>query len=269
MDKLRVALSLHNRDIYFMHSLTTLESACRASSLPVHALILHDDTLGDLEQSVFRLVCGHYGGEAEFHNLQKIADAFPPLPMLERFSAAAFYRWLLPRIGGDELILYLDSDICVEADPPALARDWEKASLCVVKDYAANVAPGPLRGHYFNTGVMFMNCAVVNRRYPSLFEDAMAILAGESGFVFPDQTILNMIFSDDPDIRFLNARANFQISYKNRRGLPPEKLAGRIVHYTGPKPWKEDYPAAGLYRRHRRAVEALLATDPCLRVFAR
>lgn len=263
MEHSHIALALHNRNNYFIHGLTTLESVCSFSQRPVLAHIIHDDTLGEIPREYFRTLAAAHGATVKFHNLGDIYKRLPKSGGLEKFSPACLYRLHAPGLAAPHPVLYLDCDVCAQADPDLFFKSrlsasdkavWAVADTVLARSGLKKYSGGLVRdaGKYFNSGVLHFNSAKVEAMFPNLFDRAISMLEKNPDLSFPDQDILNILFAEKDEVALLTSKANFQMTYKKRRELTPEKLEGRIIHYSWHKPWEYAYPAGLVYWRHRQ-----------------
>ena len=183
-------------------------------------------------------------------------------------SISTYYRLYIPQLFSHyERILYLDSDVIVDADVSELARlDFEDTlSICCSSPYIKNIVleggnekfplsyftdvlkmPDPLQ--YFNAGVMLYNIKKMNEIdiTAKLFEALEDI---KEPFL-QDQDILNSVLSNNGGVKLISSKYNmtrtfvitakrlflerlkeiFRISKKNNWFF--------IYHYVGKdKPW--------------------------------
>jgi lipopolysaccharide biosynthesis glycosyltransferase len=174
-------------------------------------------------------------------------------------TIATLLRLLLPRLLPSEVktVLYIDGDTLVSRalsdlfapqyaqSPVAAARDWRFPTFADRWPQEANDGHLP----YFNAGVLLMNLDIwrsnsYDRRLINL------LLRPPRDSQFQDQDAINILFSSR--IAELPCTANLQtavFTFKNPYrqhvldnaksfGFDPDAPAPRIIHFTGPKPWK-------------------------------
>ena len=163
------------------------------------------------------------------------------------YSIANYYRLflheMLPEYGR---VLYLDSDIVVQAD----VRELFETDLCgfalgAMKDfgptrlkqyaYIRNTLKLERPGGYFNSGVLLMDLEKL--RSSEFSRQVRENISSGLSFKWVDQDVLNRIF--DGRIRYLDPAWN----YMALPGKHPERK--KILHFPGVKPWfSETNPAA-------------------------
>ena len=264
---LRIAMGLHNAGDYHLHSLTCLHTVLARASCPVRLYLLHDATVTPAQQALFAQLVGAFSAEARFVNLEQYA---PLLRAHERgsFSIATFFRLLIPQCLPGMEILYLDSDICLTLDVAELVSElagWEEcigavadAALCMER-FAQWVSElGVEAGRYFNAGVLYLHTGRLNARFPHFFADTVALLQRRR-YNFPDQDVLNLYCAPHAGlVRYLPEKYNYSLSVRQRHLLPPEALAGKVLHYGYHKPWATVFPAGVVYWQARTAMLRLL-----------
>lgn len=170
---------------------------------------------------------------------EKIAELGVEKFYLGNYAIAVYYRLflheLLPQY---DKVLYLDSDILVQADVGELFQtDLGNNALGAIKDrvtnrltffaYIRNTLKMRRPGKYFNSGVLLMD---LNKLRNSDFSHRVR---GEinSGipFRFPDQDILNRLLCGK--VSYLNAAWNHMI--QNGKHIEQKK----IVHFPALTPW--------------------------------
>lgn len=162
-------------------------------------------------------------------------------------STAAFGRILIPKLISEDKVLYLDSDIIVDANLDAVfAIDFGENMLYAVPDFY-----GPHKfdeqgyviddeiGEY-NTGVLLIN----NKRWrEEKVADRLLEMGKNDNLANGDQTIINDYFKGR--IGQLNPRYNYQIGYELNGALHTHILESlkkvvdpQIIHYiTNDKPY--------------------------------
>lgn len=143
--------------------------------------------------------------------------------------------------------------------------------------------------YYINSGVILLNSKKLRTEYPYC-KDAILDMVAQKKMMFPDQHAINMFFpvrhwlepKEAPDapvmtanifsdgitgkegiaessanktkaqgaILLLPAKYNFRLSFIENAYQPLYAYAGKIIHFTGDKPWKALYPGALLYWKY-------------------
>ena len=164
------------------------------------------------------------------------------LPAANHYSAAIYYRFLMPPIlqGTVDRVLYLDSDIICLGNLSELARwDMGGAAVAAVEDVPRVAAEKKqelqLRhGHYCNSGVLLID---VNRwNEANLSAQMMNILAESNGkYSLFDQDALNLVL--DGQVSLLPPIWN---QVYDLGQMTHDPLPGTVfLHYTGGvKPWR-------------------------------
>jgi lipopolysaccharide biosynthesis glycosyltransferase len=185
-------------------------------------------------------------------------------PRTHRMSSAVYYRLFIPVIFQQyDKILYLDSDILVKADLGdlfmtdmegyllAAVRDfadrYHSASVrqdfgrtVVIKDYIENVMGLGDVEDYFNSGVLIMNIAEINRR--ALFEEFLKFAAANYCLIAHDQNVLNAVCKGA--VLHLDKCWNVQwhvdfspqTTFMSHEEIADLFLTAKILHFTSRKP---------------------------------
>jgi lipopolysaccharide biosynthesis glycosyltransferase len=162
-------------------------------------------------------------------------------------SVGTYYRFGIPEVVPQSVsrVLYLDSDIVVDAD---LSELWEiDLSGCyagVVEEFWNNTKPkvlGIKHNRGFNAGVVLMNLDEI--RKSNYLEDAFEYLQmNRQHITCHDQSILNGIWSGKVkymDPRFNAVRYNFIKRKKIKTWGFSKIINPATIHYTRiDKPWK-------------------------------
>ncbi len=171
------------------------------------------------------------------------------------YGIAVLYRLFMHELLPEyDRILYLDSDIIVQADVKELFEaDLKGAPIGAVKDCHATESPitaytfqdyfrkklklkNPK--NYFNSGVLLLDTDQL--RKTDFSQKLYQQLNCGIPFTFPDQDILNRIFEDE--VCYFDENWNFMI--------PPDRNASKakIVHLGGLHPWySKSLPQADLW----------------------
>ena len=159
-------------NLYSKFAATSMLSMFENTNENVTVHILHADDFSVENRENFSYIAGRYNQQVKFYNAEKICaneiavfkNKFPA-PSLKRFSIAATFRFLLPKIifPAIEKIIYLDADTIVNLDIRELWRvELEDKPLAAVVDIGAYNLPLCTEGivkpeNYFNSGVLLMN----------------------------------------------------------------------------------------------------------------
>lgn len=263
---LNAVLGVHNRNGYCIHSLVSLHSLLSKSGSAIVPHIFHDHTLGDRDKDNFCKLAGHFGSDVVFHDMEPYIKRLPMLEAWKNFSQGCMFRLFIPCEISGKPVLYLDSDTVAAGNVPDILQPWlenETKPLWAVNDSFAResfMAPhlqgiGIKPGNYFNSGVLIFHTHLVNANYVDKIFDLTKTC---KNLVFPDQDILNLLFGKDNRIGSMPLKCNFQTGMGMRANMEPEKLTGRIVHYTWHKPWEKIFPAGMLYWREREKLSAII-----------
>ncbi len=269
---LHIALGLHNKNNYFVHTLTCIHSILANTGERLRIHLLHDSTLTGDCMTHFKKLAAHFKAEMNFFD---ISDRIIPYSDndMKSFSVATLFRVFIPELIPDDHVLYIDSDVCCNMDIAALFEEVRKtpdASVYAVRDEAicnarfnAHVATLGIDPHnYFNAGMLVLNTRRLNACFPD-FRERIVSLLHEKARNFPDQDALNIYFLIDKkdhthEVRYLGKEYNFNISIKNRHMLKQDRLSRFIVHYGYHKPWEKIFPAALPYWKYREEMFSIL-----------
>lgn len=248
-------------DSYAMPMTVAVHSALRhiGAGHRVHVHVL-DGGISDFNKGrTLRTVLGAYPSVKVFWenvNLSKFSSI-----NVRHYSAASLIRLLVPDIFGKEVsrVLYLDSDLIVEADLSELwGIDLAEKALWATQNGDDSEFDNLIRSkfpeieapegaRYFNSGVLLINLPEWRRQRIS--ERALDILNKHSSRLsFPDQDALNAVVAGNWGR--LPSRWNTQII---RLGQPESALLRErgILHYTSYKPWVPSYSWPAGHRFHR------------------
>jgi len=144
-------------------------------------------------------------------------------------------KWLPEDI---ETLLYVDVDILIKSNLQELFEKEFDTPICAELCFPGSLSRGEhLDGDnspYFNSGVLLIN---VNEWRKLELEDSFIEIGSNRAYLFLDQDILN--------IRFRNnwTRLGRKYNYFHQYGLGEYDLSfcesPSIIHFVGPKPWKE------------------------------
>lgn len=273
---LRVAFCLDGG--YVPWAGTAMASCLRANSnVDVQFEIVHDGSLSDGNVEDLQTVVEGANGSVRFHAVEP--STLRDLPTTAEFGNIVWLRLYLAEIlKGVSKILYLDSDTFVVAGLTDLWRtSLGDAPLAAV----ANVVEPPFRPHvaalgvrypggYFNSGVLLMNLDLM-RAEDSLDRLLRFALDHRGMLVWPDQDVLNAVFSDRwvPLHPRFNAQsvlwrpAAWSAEVFGEEAVRDAQRAPVIRHFEGRglcKPWHYMCPVPG-YKEYRK----VLATTPWAR----
>ena len=228
-------------------------SLFRRTASPVTAHILHDAGLTPVGKARLATVAEYFGQSLRLHAVPEpppeIAAGLPP-----QFGPGSLYRLHLPRLLGEEQVIYLDCDVCCTLDIREL---WEEAAqgraasgaeplLSCVRNQTAEGAGGRAivnkgldQAHYFNSGILVFHPRRLHALFPDLMAAVLRLLPElPRPLLYPDQDALNLLFRRLP-LHWLGERFNYQLHVTGRWLLPPDQLEGRLLHFCGRKPWCE------------------------------
>ncbi len=253
-----------NSGDYYKHPLVALASVYENTTTPVRAHIVCDESCTESGKKAFLELGARYGQEVLFY-------AAPSIPQTVLgnvracFGKGSLFRLFVPELIAEERVLYLDCDVICGLD----IRDvfeWDMGEALV-----AGVVDEPLRDdaksaaylrrlgidpeHYINAGVMLMDLAKLRVACPDYKDFVFAFIAGKKEPRYPDQDGLNSYFqSKNNALCFLPAEYNYLTGHSDKAHLAPCAYAGKILHFTRGKPWKELYPAALSYWKYYARV---------------
>lgn len=260
-----VALVFAGDEAFVEGLAVALHSAVRhlSPAVPTGVFVLDN---GLSATSLLRLdrVCARANPE---HRLQVVAvpsDRVAGLPTRPGMSSTAYSRILIPDLLPPTTcrVVYLDADVLVRGDlrhlleldlagaPLAAAKDSNIATTAHLEAHAGTVGePSP----YFNSGVLVID--VDAWRDQGLTEQVLSYAAGRSGPVrFMDQDALNATV---PRWQELEPGWNLQLwnvslaksrLLTDRQGFARDRAMfrkARVLHFTGPKPWRPTCEARG------------------------
>lgn len=223
--------------------------------------ILHDATLTEDNREKFLNLVRRYQQKIEFHDMEKICAAdiqnfknfFSSSPRYKRFSPAALYRLLIPKIfsAKHDKMIYLDSDLIVNMDiknlweinleDKPIAAVADKASVPIGSPEAQDYFEDSMRmlfklcedglvdpNDYFNDGVLLMNLKLLSQKYAEHLLNGIKFLAENLRYGF-DQEIFNYCFAKN----YLSLPVEFNFSAREHRAVGKFLTENRIVHYIG------------------------------------
>ena len=258
----RIQIALCTDMAYLQHAWVAMASVIERASAPVTVHLVGDGLTGDAVERLAE-ACRELA-DARLHH-HDVTGLLADAQSRGYFARAMMGRMFLPQLA-DGRVLYLDPDTIAYADiRPLFEMDMGAAKVAAVRDYTILGAfrkdhshgvsecrdqiklmkPQPIF-EYFNSGVMLMDCSAIKQDADIMAR--MTDISEASGFLFPDQDLLNSIFKNH--VHFLDHSWNCLWGQSRRmariakatllRG--PERMATRakIVHFVGPrKPWHE------------------------------
>ena len=250
-----IALAVNDESgTYYRHSLVTLASIFAHTASHVHVHILHDDTL--LEKiPEYSALCARYGHSISLYNLEKYD--FSQCGDVERWGKGTLYRIVLQEHILVDRLIYLDCDIVANLDIAELyAVDLEGAALGVVheksvmddrRDIKRIKSLGTEASRYFNAGVLLLNLHAIRTDHADLTQSLFSLLSLH-GLRYPDQDAFNIYSARKQGaVAYLDERYNLTLHSGDYRNREFSFYQGKILHFTGHKPWARFYPAAIFY----------------------
>jgi lipopolysaccharide biosynthesis glycosyltransferase len=260
---------------YLPHAATMLASLFKNNpeqSFQIH--LLHDNSA---EKTALTCLQGWVNGHQQQLELYNSSTKLPAnIPVSERFSAAAWFRVLLPELLADiDRVLYLDVDLVVVGDITSL---WEfelggDLVAAVTNPFYPNMSMLPVFAlgiedpqNYFNSGVLL--CDLDRLRRFGLAQKVFELAAKDPSITrFADQDPLNAILHGQS--KLLHPKWNAQSPFYDLK--PPQLLQQgfsaehihtartdpAVIHYSGPwKPWQYrcKHPRRSLYFDYRQST---------------
>ena len=199
------------------------------------------------------------------------SKTFCSMPLLPRFSYAAYYRLLIPQIlpGDIHKVLYLDSDIIVRHSLlPLWETDIDGYALAAVIDHLDSdivtfnrLRYSPQLG-YFNSGVLLLNLKYW--RANDIHSEILSYMKNHSeSILFLDQDILNYVLSQrkkplpltyNLQTCFLRPKETCGFDYwKYEEEILEARKDPVVLHYTMGKPWMEgsDHPYRSTFFKYQ------------------
>jgi lipopolysaccharide biosynthesis glycosyltransferase len=144
-------------------------------------------------------------------------------------------KWLPEDI---ETLLYIDVDILIKSNLQELfEKDFDTpicAELCFPRSLSRGEHLDGDNSPYFNSGVLLIN---MNEWRKLELEESFIEIGSHRAYLFLDQDILNIRFRNDW------TRLGRKYNYFHQYGLGETDLSfseiPSIIHFVGPKPWKE------------------------------
>lgn len=263
---LNAVLGVHNRNGYYIHALVLLHSILSKTRTEIIPHIFHDSTLEENDKNKFLKLAEHFESDIVFHDMEPYLEQLPKLEAWKNFSPGCMFRLFIPCEIPGKSVLYLDSDTVAAGDVMDILHPWlenRTMPIWAVNDSFARevfMAPhlqniGIKPQNYFNSGVLIFHNQLIDTNYAdNIFNLAKTC----KDLIFPDQDILNILFGKKNEIGNMPLKCNFQTGLGLRANMEPEKLSGRIVHYTWHKPWEKIFPAGMLYWHEREKLSPII-----------
>lgn len=254
---------------YVPHAATMLKSVLLgAPRTPMQVHFLHDEALREDDRRLLQEMLEQGGATVNFLEAKSLLpDA---MPRLLRYTPAAYFRLLLPRLlQGIERVLYLDSDlVAVDSLLPLWEWDLRDKAIGAIADASPRVAERaralglPSEAAYFNSGVLLMDLARMRRE--QLAEQVIAFAReNRQRIVFPDQDPLNAVLCEhraEIPLRYNVQAAVYDRILRKMVALPEvfvqeARANPAIVHFSSHwKPWhyRCKHPLRHLYHEYRR-----------------
>lgn len=230
-------------------------------------LIMHRDISTANQKTLCSIFSGYENVSLRFIDIKRFENRFHHLFLRGHFVVETYFRLLMPELLSHyQKVLYLDSDIIVQADLADLyhvdvsgyllagCHDADTAGLYngfepQKKNYMDNVLKICEPYKYFQAGVLLFNLAEFRRTYTT---DEMLRFAASYQWELLDQDVLNHLaqgrvkyadmswnlMTDWRGIRISEiisrAPKYLQDEYQKARSCP------KVIHYAGPdKPWQQ------------------------------
>lgn len=234
-----VAIGIHDpQGDYVSHAGAMLASLFSRTAEPVCVHVLHDATLNPTNKDKLRAIAGQFDKEIRFNQIV-LPEVVRPLG--GRVTEGALFRLLLPDLVQADKVIYFDCDIIVGMDILELwQQDLQGRPLAAAFDPGMPEFPEHVRqrvqatgvalDHYFNSGVLVMDLAVLRRDY-QLYRQSVEFLLRFPDAVFHDQDALNSIFGQN--YLPLDSRFNRIVLRAQRH----EMQQPAVWHFAGMKPW--------------------------------
>lgn len=231
--------------VYYKQAAVTAASVFANANGALCLHVLHDESLAPEARDLLASLPEKEGHSLCFHLVPEISDdieAFMPA----NINKGALYRLLLAELLPEaDTVLYLDCDVVCECDPAELfAHD-------VTGFFMGAVPFGPKKQPYFirrmgldarryiNSGVLLLNLKKLRAELPDLKSELSAIIKAHEE-KSADQEALNIFFNKrDNAFLFLPERYNCRIWQRDHPVLEFEDYKGKILHFSGKKPWEE------------------------------
>lgn len=266
-----IAIALSAND-YYVPYVSALLLSMKAHMNPgrnYDLLIMTRDISSINQQHLGSLFADQENVMLRFINVSRFEKKFENLFLRGHFALETYFRLLMPELMQNyEKVLYLDSDLILNADPAELydtdvtgfllaaARDADTAGLYNgfepnKKSYMDNVLKIREPYSYFQAGVILFNLTQFRKTYTT---DEMLCFAASNRWELLDQDVLNYLAQGHykPVDMAWNVMTDWrriripQIIARAPKYLYDEYMAAhatpKIIHYAGPdKPWQQPY----------------------------
>ncbi|MDR3230235.1 MAG: glycosyltransferase family 8 protein [Synergistaceae bacterium] len=252
-DAIHIALSVYDpRGTYSRHAGVVMASIFENTKSPVCVHILHDETLTEDNRARFIETAEPYGQRVEFHDVSPLIERMGNeiIEMAQgRGSVGKLFRLTVQDLLPVDKVIYLDCDIVVNMDIREL---WdislENYSIAGVLDRPIHKrfslkalrlkCMGCDRKTYINSGVLFMNLALIKTKY-KLFQESIAWFQRCQHYSdLVDQDMINSCFRGDIkiiDSQFNNCSAHLKSGFRSELS----EVSGCILHaIITLKPWE-------------------------------
>ncbi|MDR1491030.1 MAG: glycosyltransferase family 8 protein, partial [Desulfovibrio sp.] len=249
---------------YYKNPLTAMSSIFENTRDPVRVHLICDETVDPEHRDIFTVLGGRYGQEIIFYHI-------PPVPQAvlgntrSIFGKGTLFRLFIPELIHEERVLYLDCDVICTMDvravfdlptgsvPMAGAPDTGLRGDRKLSLYLRSLGLDPKS--YVNAGVLLMDLEKIRHGYAELKDRTLSFIAEKRGLRSPDQDALNKYFqSRNINICVLPENCNYLLGNGDNAYRTLPEYTGKILHYTGEKPWKTLYPAALVYWKYYARV---------------
>lgn len=237
-------------DSYVEYIKTMLYSLHRTNPVALDVYLLYNNlseqNIGGLNQFCSRK-CG-----AILHPIRVVEEELNGLPLGNaHFSIEMYYRIFVQKYVPETLdrILWLDADIVLNDSIQEFYHlDFEGKLIAGCPDAGGHTEETrkrcsdqlklPKTHIYFNSGVLLFNLRQI-RETISLQEIMQTLLAYQDVLVFPDQDILNLLYTGR--VKMVEYRFNYQILLDVRPSDVRQRGAV-VLHFVGSvKPWHPNY----------------------------
>ena len=249
---------------------TMLQSIIEYSSAENnYDIIVFHRNITEESQTIIHEQCKAYANiTVRFYDILPVMQPYMDLHVIGHFTIEMYFRLLAPYILKNyDKVLYLDSDIIVQADVAKLynieLNDEYLLAACKDADFAAAYNAYKTQRkyaekiiklqnpyNYFQSGIILFNLKIFRE---TLTTEYIMELARSEEWHYPDQDVLNNIAQDK--VLFLDMTWNMIVDWRNKRVKKIKKHAPKeqvedylsarecpyIIHYAGPdKPWLDD-----------------------------
>ena len=250
-DTINVALSIWDPSgTYSRHAGVVIASVLKNTKSNVMFHLLHDETLSDGNKQKLEETATKFDGKVNFIDVtdeMKKHSGVDIARITGAFTPGSVFRLLLPRLTKMSKVIYLDCDVVVNLDIKEFWDiDLDGYYIAAINDKAGQtISDKPLLSNsrfrmwmmdiplenYFNSGVVMLNLDEIRRDF-NLFEEGLKFFEHyERCTEFPDQDLLNKLFSKKT--RIIDPK--FHVFA--REAMKRKDFSNTIWHFTGEKPW--------------------------------